>query len=174
MTATAIAPTGIRANTGRAGRKVSKDELRAKLNPRGNTVLRDFGRVLRDEPHKYIYPLKLYMVNNSVKAEPLLNWLRERYVDSKGGVHHGTRYEVRTYKAADGKRYVDYILLERMTDEERMLFTLQFGDITDEKIIRDGKLRRPRLKGADRKRLDKMIEDFYLEVALRQQAEVAE
>jgi hypothetical protein len=157
-----VAPEGIRARRGR--KPASKSELRNKLNPKGNTVLRDFGRVLRDEPHKYIYPLKLYMVNDNIRSEPVLEWLRERYIESRGGVHHGTRYEVHTFKSIDGNRYIDYILLEGMTDEEKTLFTLRFGNLTDQKIIRDGKRRRPRLTKTEKKTLDNMVEAYYLEI----------
>lgn len=164
----APAPQGIKARRG--ARRVSEAQLRA-IKPRGNTVLKDFGRVLRDEPHKYIYPIKLYMVRDKVGSEPVLEWLRDRYINAKGGRNHGARYEVRTYKAMNGKRYVDYVLLERMTDEERMMFTLQFGEVTDEKVIRDGKMRRPRLSKDEKKALDAMINNYYLEVERRRKEE---
>lgn len=158
-----IAPKGIRFRKGSDAPK-SRDEMRKKLNPKGNTVLRDFGRVLRDEPHKYIYPIKLYMVSEMVPAEPVMEWLRERYIQSRGAVHHGTRYEVRTFKSLDGKRYIDYMLLEAMTDDEKTMFTLQFGNVTDQKMIRDGKRRRPRLSKTERKTLDQMVDAYYLEI----------
>lgn len=163
--ANAPAPKGIKARRGRQAAAVTKDQLRA-INPNGNTVLTDFGRILRDEPHKNIYTLKLYVVRNELAAKPVLDWLRERYIEAKGrGKNHNTRYEVRTYKGADNKRYVDYILLEQMTEDERVEFTLRFGDVTDEKIIRDGKLRRLRLKKEEKKALDAIINDYYLKVA---------
>lgn len=155
------APKGVSV---RRGRKVASKNAIRSLKPKGNTVLRDFGRVLRDEPHKYIYPVKLYMVNNAVKAETLMEWLRDRYINAKGGRNHGGRYEVRTYKAADGQRYVDYILLEAMTDAEKTAFTMQFGEVTDTKLVRDGKLRRPRLTKEEKKEFDRMVNAYYLEI----------
>lgn len=160
-------PNGIRARTGT--RRVTEAQLRS-INPKGNTVIRDFGRILRDEPHKYIYPIKLYMVKSKVGSEPVMEWLRDRYINAKGGRNHGARYEVRTYKASDGKRYVDYMLLERMTEDERVEFTLRFGEVTDEKIVRDGKMRRPRLSKTEKQALDDMINNYYLEVERRRQA----
>ena len=159
----APAPKGIKA---RRGSRVSEAQLRS-INPRGNTVLRDFGRVLRDEPHKYIYPIKLYMVKDRVAEGPVMEWLRDRYINAKGGRNHGARYEVRTYKATDGKRYIDYVLLERMTDHERVMFTLQFGEVTDEKVVRDGKMRRPKLTKNERQALDEMINNSCTESAAR-------
>ena len=160
-----VAPKGIKARRGGTAAKLSASALRASINPHGNTVLRDFARVIRDEPHKYIYSLKLYAVRDNLASKPVLDWLRDRYISAKNKRNHGARYEVRTYKGADGKRYVDYMLLEQMTEEERVMFTLQFGDVTDKKVVRDGKLRRPRLKKEEKKILDKMIDDYYLKVA---------
>lgn len=151
----------------------TKSDLRAKLNPKGNTVLRDFGRVLRDEPHKYIYPIKLYMVKDNIKSEAVLEWLRERYIESRGHIHHGTRYEVHTFASIDGNRYIDYILLEAMTEEEKTMFTLQFGNVTDNKIVRDGKRRRPRLSASERAELDRKIDAYYLEIERKRAAEFA-
>lgn len=164
--------------TSKADRAAVTQATLRSMNPRGNTVLKDFGRVLRDEPHKYIYPIKLYLKRDKVPAEKVLNWLRERYIESKGHIHHGTRYEVRTYGTSKnpdgtkGPRYVDYILLEKMTDHERVLFTLEFGDVTDQKIIRDGKLRRPRLNKDEKKALDSVINDYYLDVARKRREAV--
>jgi hypothetical protein len=153
-------------------RDATESALRA-LRPKGNTVLMDFGRVLRDEPHKYIYPIKLYMKDGAVPIDRVLEWLRERYICSKGGRNHGARYEVRKYTTANGV-FVDYILLEKMTDDERVLFTLEFGDVTDEKIVRDGKLRRPRLKKEEKAVLDDMINNYYLDVAKKRREEAEE
>lgn len=163
-TAAKVAPT----TKPKKKREVSEAVLRS-INPRGNTVLKDFGRVLRDEPHKYIYPIKLYLVRDTVRADEVLHWLRERYINAKGGRNHGARYEVRTFKTQMGK-YVDYILLEQMTDHERVMFTLEFGDVTEDKIVRDGKLRRPRLSKEQKKELDAIINEYYLNVASERRA----
>ncbi len=161
------------------GDNVSRSMLIAGLNPRGNTVLKDFGRVIRDEPHKYIYPIKLYLTRDGVDEKLVMDWLRDRYINAKGGRNHGARYEARTYRSGeidgDGKavRFIDYLLLERFTDEERFLFTMQFGDVTEDKVVRDGKLRRPRLNKAQKERLDGIVDYYYLRIARERQREAA-
>ncbi len=165
---TADVPTGIKARRGSKAR--TEAGLRAVINPNGNTVLKNFGRALRDEPHKYIYPIKLYLKRDTVRADAVTQWLIERYINAKGGRNHGARYEVRTFKTDMGK-FVDYILLEQMTDDERVMFTLEFGDVTDEKIVRDGKLRRPRLNKEQKAELDSMVNDYYLRIAAERRAE---
>lgn len=140
------------------------------LNPQGNTVLKDFGRAIREEAHKYIYPIKLYPTRDKIREEDMMVWLRERYIQSKGHIHHGTRYEVRSYsvdKKVDGQkhqRYVDYVLLEKLSDHERTMLALEFGEFTEDKVIRDGKLRRPRLSKDQKVLFDKMVDEFYLKV----------
>jgi hypothetical protein len=171
-------PKAVRRKTSRADRAAVTQATLRSMNPKGNTVLKDFGRILRDEPHKYIYPIKLYLKRDMVPAEDVMRWLRERYIEAKGHVHHGARYEARTYgtaKNADGTpgpRYVDYILLEKMTDDERVMFTLEFGDVTDQKIVRDGKLRRPRLNKEEKKALDDVINQYYLDIARKRREAV--
>ncbi|PZR79076.1 MAG: hypothetical protein DI537_41475 [Stutzerimonas stutzeri] len=165
---TAAVPTGIKARRG--SKEMTAAGLRAVINPNGNTVLKNFGRALRDEPHKYIYPIKLYLKRSTVRADAVTQWMMERYINAKGGRNHGARYEIRTYKSEKGK-FVDYILLEKMTDDERVMFTLEFGDVTDEKVVRDGKLRRPRLNKAQKDELDEMINAYYLRIAAERRAE---
>ncbi len=165
---TAVVPKGIKARRG--SKEHTAAGLRAVINHNGNTVLKNFGRALRDEPHKYIYPIKLYLKRDTVRADEVTRWLMERYINAKGGRNHGARYEVRTFKSTMGK-FVDYILLEQMTDHERVMFTLEFGDVTDEKIVRDGKLRRPRLSKDQKKELDEIINQYYLNVAAARKAE---
>ncbi len=163
-------PTGFKARTGTKGR-VSKQALRAGLNPNGSTVISDFARVIREEPIKYIYTLKIYLKRKRL-PEPIMQWLRDRYIDSNSrSKNHGTRYEVRTYKATNGKRYVDYMLLEQMTEEEKVMFTLEFGEITTEVIKRDGKLRRPRLNKEEKKEFDAMVNAYYLDISAKRRAE---
>jgi hypothetical protein len=146
----------------RAKMRQRMDALKTRMNHRGTTVLSDFGRLITNVPHKNTYPLKFYMSKSEVLAEPIKDWLRERYLGSKTG--KGVLYEVRTYTAANGKRYVDYILLEKMSKVERMKFVLQFGtEITENKVERDGKKRRPRLTKEAKKEFDAMVDRFYAE-----------
>lgn len=161
----------------RAKLRQRKEHLRQRLTGRGTTVLSDFGRVIQDVPHKNVYPLKLYMVKHNVSAEPLKDWLRERYIDSQTGrglAKAGTLYEVRTYTGANGKPYVDYVLLQKLTPVEKMKLTLTFGDITDEKVERDGKKRRPRLTKDEKKAFDAMVSEYYSRVEEKRAAERAE
>ena len=137
----------------------------------GNTALRTFKRALRDEPHKYIYPIKLFLLKDRVPAARVIEWCAMRYAHATGGRNHGARYEVRSYKGHGG-RFVDYLLLESMTDDELVMFTMEFGQVTNDKIVRDGKLRRPRLNKEQRKRLDGVLDNFYLEIE-RERAAIA-
>lgn len=146
--------------------KITKTELRRKLNPSGNTVIKDFGRVIRNEPHKYIYAHKLYPVDSHLPMGGVMEWLRERYIEADGHIHHGKRYEVQQYTGQDGKRYVHYILLETFTEDEEAIFTLTYGQLSRDPIRRDGKRRRPKLKPDQRKELDRMINDYYIRIAL--------
>lgn len=148
-----------------------REYLRTKLTGRGSTVLSDFGRLITDVPHKNVYPLKLYMVRGNVPAEPLKDFLRERYIENPT---KGTLYEVRTYNAGNGRRYVDYVLLQKLTETERVKMTLLFGDVTADKVVRDGKKRRPRLNKDEKKNFDRMVSEFYLEVERKRAAERAE
>lgn len=152
----------------RAKLKQRKEYLRTRLTGRGTTVLSDFGRLISDVPHKNVYPLKLYMVRHNVPAEPLKDWLRERYIDSKS---KKTLYEVRTYTGANGKPFVDYVLLQGLTDAERVKLTLLFGQITEDKVVRDGKKRRPRLNKEEKKTFDTMVSEFYLAVEEKRRQE---
>lgn len=146
-----------------------KAALRNRVNHSGTTVLSDFGRIIKNEPHKYIYKLKFYMTRHNVLAEPLKDFLRERYIESRRKT--GARYEIRTYRAADGNRYVDYVLLEDLSPGEKMKLTLMFGDITQEKVVRDGAKRRPRLKKEEKEEFDEMIREFYAVVEAKRAAE---
>ena len=139
------------------------------VNERGNTVLSDFGRRVRNEPHKYIYKIKLYFERGDILRDDVMEWLRERYLTTKG---KQTRYEVRTFATAEDKhlpvkerrRYADYVLLERFTPAEEAEFVLRFGKLSQTKVIRDGKLRRPRLSKEQKKEFDEMVNAYYLKV----------
>lgn len=169
-TVSKIAPTGIKAKLG--SKEMTAAGLRAVINPNGNTVLKNFGRALRDEPHKYIYPIKLYLKRDTVRADAVTQWMMERYINAKGGRNHGARYEIRTFKTDMGK-FVDYILLEKMSDDERVMFSLEFGEVTDMKVVRDGKLRRPRLNKEQKKALDAIVDDYYLMISRKRREELA-
>jgi hypothetical protein len=163
-------PLNSSAGQNRTKLRQRKEALSRKLTGRGTTVLSDFGRIVTNVPHKNAYPLKFYMTRHNVLAEPLKDWLRERYLD---GRRKNTLYEVRTYTGADGKPYVDYVLLQSLSPVERTKLTLEFGQITEDKVVRDGKKRRPRLNKDEKKEFDAMVADYYRRVEERRAAERA-
>jgi hypothetical protein len=140
----------------------------ALVNMTGNTVLRDFGRSLREEPFKYIYRHKIWVTKSMVSADEVKGWLRSRYIESRGRDDSGARYEVRTYRHENGEQYVDYILLEKLSDTEAVFMALSWG-LSDEKVTRDGRRRRPKLTSFERKELDARIAAYYDEVERRRQ-----
>jgi hypothetical protein len=134
------------------------DGLSKKVN---STVLGDFGRKVRDEPWHYIFKHRLFITKDGVAAEPLVKWLRTRYVKSRTG----HRYRVATYKAKDGKRYVDYVLLETLSDNDRVEMKLRGWIFQKEKVMRGDRLPRKKLTREQRKQLKALIEkteaEFY-------------
>lgn len=136
----------------------NSDGLSAKRN---STVLGDFGRSVRDEPWHYIFKHRLYMADSGVKAEPLVKWLRQRYARTKSG----NRYRVCLYKAVDGNRYVDYVLLETFKDDVRVEWKLRQWRWTLEKVKRGDRMPRVKLTKEQRKARDaivaKALADFY-------------
>jgi len=136
----------------------TNDGLMATKN---STVLGDFGRSVRDEPWHYIFKHRLYMMQNGIKAEPLVKWLRQRYARTKSG----NRYRVCLYRAADGNRYVDYVLLETFKDDVRVEWRLRGWKWTTEKVKRGDRMPRIKLTKEQRKARDalvaKTLADFY-------------
>lgn len=154
------------------------------VNNRGTTVLSDFGRTLVDVPHKNVYKKKLYFTRSRVNVEEVKEWLRDRYIQNAG--KKGFLYEVRAFgytdpkvvaaavaagKRAEIKHFADYVMLEKLSEAEETELVLRFGKVTDVKVIRDGRARRPKLKKDEKLELDAMIENYYLNIARMRMAE---
>jgi hypothetical protein len=141
-------------------------------NP-GYTTLKSVGRNHRDEPFHLVYPLVLYP--RKAKVDPVLlnDWCATRYLGSRKKT--GTRWRIETYKHKDGKRYVHRLMLEALTDDEQMELIMRFdSEFGKNKVIRTGKLQRPRLTKAEKQVRDEWIERFYQDVSDRRRAAAAE
>jgi hypothetical protein len=137
------------------------------LNP-ADTVLKTFGRSHRDEPFHLVYSLVLYPKKSKIERTALADYLAVRYLNSRKKT--GSRYRIETYLHKDGKRYVNRLLLESLTDNEKVELAMKFGtEFLRNKQIRTGLLRRPKLKPEEKRQLDAMRDQFYAEVARRRQ-----
>jgi hypothetical protein len=143
-----------------------------KIKNPGHTTLKTFGRIHRDEPHHLVYPILLYAKRNKLKAEALNDWCGRRYLNSRAKT--GARYRIETYLHQDGKRYVNRVFFERLSDEEMVELKMHFGDFVKTKQVRTGLLRRPRLKAEEKKARDAIIDQFYADIYRRRQQAVAE
>lgn len=119
------------------------------------TSLRDFGRNVRDEPLYYIYKFKVYFCNETLESAGLLAWLRKRYTDHRSG----NRYQVREYLHKDKKRYVNYVLMETLSEEDKIEMMMRGWHWTLEEVRRGNKVKRRRLNPEQRKRLDAIVND---------------
>lgn len=136
------------------------------------TTLKTFGRSHRDEPFHLVYPLVLYPKESKIEPEALSDWCALRYLGSRKRT--GTRYRIETYLHRDGNRYVNRVMLEKLSDDEQVELVMKFGtEFLRKKVVRDGRLRRPRLKPDEKKQLDAMRDQFYADVA-RRRREAAE
>jgi hypothetical protein len=144
----------------------------APRNP-GHTNLNTFGRAHRDEPHYGHLTVRLYPKRGKLRADSLADWCAKRYLESKSktGKAH---YRIHTYKHADSKRYVDRVFFRALTEEDRAELNLLFGHFVVEKVVRTGCLRRPKLKGDERKALDSVIEAFYADIRKRRNERIEE
>jgi hypothetical protein len=124
---------------------------------RQHTALGDFGRTVRDEPFYGTYSVKMFVSNDKVLEEAIHASLVDRYTSSKR--KRGMLYRIVTYRHADGNRYVDQILFEKLFLEDEALLVLQWG-LTPVKVIRDGKLARKRLSKELKKEFDKELLDM--------------
>lgn len=128
---------------------------------RGATTISDFGRRVRNEPYFYVFKHKLFLTKDGTSAEPLIKWLRMRYTQTK----KGHRYRVSTYAAKDGNRYVDFVLLETVSDNDLIEMRLRGWEWTDRKMMRGDRLPMKRLTKEQRKALKALIAkttaDFY-------------
>jgi hypothetical protein len=137
---------------------------------RQHTALGDFGRTVRDEPFYGTYAVKMYVAKDCVLEEAIHASLVDRYTSSKR--KRGMLYRIVTYKHADGNRYVDHILFEKLFAEDEALLVLQWG-LTPQKVVRDGKLARKRLSKELKKAFDKDLNDLknrYYEMYEKAQA----
>lgn len=125
------------------------------------TALRDFGRNIRDEPLYYLYKFKVYFKNEDLSSETITAWLRKRYTDHNSG----NRYLVREYRHKDGGLYVNYILMETLSEADTIEMTMRGWQWTLDEIRRGNRVKRRRLNPEQRKRLDVILaevqEAFY-------------
>jgi hypothetical protein len=130
-----------------------------------HTVLSDFGRARRDEPHFLVYKHKIYVEKERVNADQVHAWLQLRYAESASG----HRYRVVEYIHVNGKRYVDYIFMETCTDDDLAFMKLKWGWSLD-KVKRGARVPRRRLSKAYKTQLDDEIaqlrERYYAAQAL--------
>ena len=143
-----------------------------KVRNEGHTVLKTFGRGHRDEPHHLVYPILLYAKRSKLPAQALADWCGKRYLSSRSKV--GGRYRVETYRHTDGKKYVNRVFFEKLSDEERIELKMLFGDFVTGKQLRTGALRRPRLTAAEKIERDRIVDQYYQDVYARRKAAIAE
>lgn len=140
-------------------------------NP-GFTTLKSFGRSHRDEPFHLVYPLVLYPKKSKIDPQLLNDWCAVRYLGDRKKT--GARYRIETYLHSSGKRFVNRVMLERLTDEEKVELVMKFGtDFLRDKVIRDGRLRRPRLTKEEKTIREQWLNQFYADVRARRQAAIA-
>jgi len=113
-------------------------------------------RNVRDEPKWYIYKHQVWINDNTIPAEEIVEWLKERYMEES----EGCRYRVQTYRHKDGHRYVDSILLETLTRTDMAFMKLRWG-CSMFKINRTAAApKRPRLTQDQRQDLDERIQNL--------------
>lgn len=126
-----------------------------------STVLGRFARKVRDEPLHYVFKRKIWVEQDTVPAEEVLAWLDQRYVEHK--TSH--RFRVQTYRHQDGNRYVDFVLMEHISDKDLVWFKLRWG-FSETKVFRGQRFSKRRLNKAQRAELNaliKKVEDDYYE-----------
>jgi hypothetical protein len=130
---------------------------------RSATVLGDFNRSVRDEPYYLVYRHRIYVANEQVPFAEVAAWLRQRYTEQR----RGHRYRIVTYKAQNGSRYVDHILMETCKDEDLVWIKLRWG-YSNVKVHRGDRLVRKRLNSAQKVKLDAILkatrDEFYKEM----------
>jgi hypothetical protein len=146
---------------------------RKSSNP-GYTTLKTCGRQHRDEPFHLVYRIVLYPKRGKLDAEALNDWCAVRYLDDNRQIPR-TRYRIETYRHKNGKKYVHRVLFEKISDEELIELKLRFGTVFGkEKVVRDGRVRRPRLSPEELDQRNEWLDRFYLDVAHRRQQAAAE
>lgn len=137
-------------------------------NP-GYTTLKVFGRQHRDEPHHLVYRVMLYPKKGKLDAEALKDWCAVRYLDDNRAVAR-SRFRIETYLHKSGKRFVNRVLFERISDDELIELKLRFGTaFSRDKVIRDGRIRKPRLSAEELDVRNEWLDRFYMDIALRRQ-----
>ncbi len=140
----------------------------------GSTPLNTFGRSRRDEPFFGFLPIRLYPERGTILASEMKEYFGQRYLENskRGGRAY---YRVYVYKHNDGNEYVDRIFLKAMSDDDRVEMVMRFGtDFSEQKMVRDGRSIRPKLKPAERKKLDQMTAQFYAEILAARKTRMGE
>lgn len=135
------------------------------------TNLKTFGRAHRDEPWYGFYKVRIYPKKGTLDAEELAGWCGERYLNSNSRSGKAG-YRIGTYRHSDGNTYVDRLFLVDLTDREIAELTLRFGDWLEEKVVRDGLLRRPKLTTEEKKARDALIDAFYMDIERKRMAKI--
>ena len=120
---------------------------------RQSTVLGDLGRSIRNEPFYLVYDHKIWVEKGEVLEDEVLSWLKKRYADAR----KGNRYRVVSYNHSNGFRYVDYILLESVTDKDLIYMKMRGWGWTKEPIKREGKSPRRRMNSEQKKLFDARV-----------------
>lgn len=142
-------------------------------NP-GFTTLKVCGRQHRNEPFHLVYRVILYPKKGKLEAQALNDWCAVRYLDDNRAVSR-TRWRIETYRHRDGKKYVNRVMFERISEEELIELKLRFGTVFQkEKVVRDGRVRRPRLSAEELDERNAWLDQFYMDVANRRAAARAE
>lgn len=138
-------------------------------NP-GFTTLKVVGRQHRNEPFHLVYRVILYPKKGKLEAQALNDWCATRYLDDTRAIPR-TRWRIETYRHKDGKKYVNRVMFERISEEELIELKLLFGTVFQkERVVRDGRIRRPRLNAEELEERNAWLDKFYMDIALRRQA----
>lgn len=123
-----------------------------------STVLGDFGRSVRDEPLYLVYTHKIWVEKGEVLADEVLSWLKKRYAEAR----KGNRYRVVTYLHSNGFRYVDYVLMESVSDKDLIYMKMRWG-WAKEKVQRGEKAPRRRMNSAQKALFDARLAQLRTE-----------
>jgi hypothetical protein len=122
------------------------------MGARTTTTLGDFGRSIRNEPAYGIYKHRFYLAKDTVPAAEVEAWLRKAYVEARSG----RLYRVVKYRHADGNHYVDYIWMQKCTDNDEMFIKMNWG-FEKHKIARGERVARRKLTKEQKSELDELI-----------------
>lgn len=138
------------------------------------TNLKTFGRAHRDVPYYGFLKVRLYPKRHKILADDLAEWCGERYltVNSRAGIKQA--YRIGTYTHSNGKKYVDRVYLGDLSASDLFELQLRHGDFVEDKVERNGNLRRPRLNKEEKAERDAIINAFYTDVARKRMAKAEE